>query len=98
MTSPKGELTVDESTTLASLLPQIKERIEENKKIRRNLPGNGRLRIDRQLPFLFLYRLQGNNLDKAFVSLIATQAAYLFIDDDFANLADFNSLIKTIVE
>ncbi len=53
-------------------------RLAKNERVRRNLPGGGRLRIDRQLPFLILYRGTGNRKDAGTQELITTEAAYLF--------------------
>jgi uncharacterized protein (TIGR02421 family) len=54
------------------------ERLARNERVRRNLPGGGRLRIDRQLPFLCLYRSPCSGADVGTRQLITTEAAYLF--------------------
>lgn len=53
-------------------------RLARNQRIRRNLPGDGRLRIDRQLPFLCVYRSPPDRVDTGTVELVTTEAAYLF--------------------
>ena len=53
-------------------------RLARNERVRRNLPEGGRLRIDRQLPFLLLYRGAGDLQDSGTRELITTEAAYLF--------------------
>jgi len=53
-------------------------RLAKNQQVRRNLPGNGRLRIDRQLPFLCVYRKPHGSSDPGTRRLVTTEAAYLF--------------------
>jgi hypothetical protein len=43
------------------LIEDIAERIAGGKQVRRTLPPGGRIHIDRQLPFLFLYRPSGSS-------------------------------------
>jgi hypothetical protein len=52
------------------------ERLARNEQVRRNLPGGGRLRIDRQLPFLCLYRSPSSGADVGTRQLVTTEAAY----------------------
>jgi uncharacterized protein (TIGR02421 family) len=54
------------------------ERLARNERVRRNLPGEGRLRIDRQLPFLCIYRSPSTRSDVGTRQLVTTEAAYLF--------------------
>jgi hypothetical protein len=52
-------------------------RLEANKRIRRNLPRWGRIHIDRQLPFLCVYRQPTRRRDDGTERLIMGQPAYL---------------------
>ena len=54
------------------------DRLARNKAVRRNLPGDGRLRIERQLPFLCVYRSPPSANDAGTRNLVTTEAAYLF--------------------
>ncbi len=56
---------------------QIVLRLNENKRVRRNLPQWGRIHIDRQLPFLCVYRQPVNRHDEGTEGLITGQPAYL---------------------
>jgi hypothetical protein len=60
------------------LVTGVCERLARNQRIRRTLPGAGRLRIDRQLPFLFVHRLPPNRPDPGTPELVTSEAAYLF--------------------
>ncbi len=73
----------DSNTTEAEIFAKYEaiaaavcQRLVKNQRVRRNLPGGGRLRMDRQLPFLCLYR--GEQQDSGTHDLITTEAAYLF--------------------
>lgn len=54
------------------------KRLRLNKPVRRNLPGGGRFRMDRQLPFLCIYRSPSDRDDVGTSDLVTTEAAYLF--------------------
>jgi len=60
-----------------SLTAVVIERLKENRRIRRNLPGGGRVKIDRQLPFLCVYRMPADGEDDVARHLVTTEAAYL---------------------
>lgn len=55
----------------------IEERLLENQRVRRRMPGWGRLHIDRQLPFLCVYRHPPHSPDEGTPRLVSGQAAYL---------------------
>lgn len=57
-------------------------RLAKNQRVRRNLPGAGRVRFDRQLPFLCLYRQPVNRVDEGTRELVTTSAAYVFASGD----------------
>lgn len=62
------------------LLPdteQIGELLATGRRVRRSLPGQGRLYLDRLLPFLVLYRTTSSSVEPALESLATTEAAYL---------------------
>lgn len=60
----------------------VRTRLAKNARVRRNLPGGGRLRIDRQLPFLCIYRQPPDDADRGTRELVTTEAAYLFASGD----------------
>jgi len=67
---------------LASWFEQLAEsvciRLAANQRVRRTLPADGRLRVDRQLPFLCVYRQPEVHEDLGTRELITGEAAYLF--------------------
>ena len=60
-----------------SVTAVVIDRLSRNQRIRRNLPGDGRVRIDRQLPFLCVYRAPPAGGDAGTRDLVTTEAAYL---------------------
>jgi uncharacterized protein (TIGR02421 family) len=61
-----------------AVIAAVRDRLSRNLRIRRTLPGEGRLRLDRQLPFLCVYRSPPGDFDEAGPKLVTTEAAYLF--------------------
>ncbi len=64
------------------LLDEIAVRVEKGLHVRRSLPPDGRVHIDRQLPFLIVYRPPPGSSDPAVHSLVASQASYLIAPSD----------------
>ncbi|HVS03136.1 MAG TPA: tyrosine/phenylalanine carboxypeptidase domain-containing protein [Thermoanaerobaculia bacterium] len=67
------------------LLTAIEERLRQGRRVRRLLPGGGRIHVDRRVPFLCVYRSCGGDTDGV-ERFVATQASYLVAAD--ATLAD----------
>lgn len=74
----------------------VRDRLSRNVRIRRNLPGEGRVRIDRQLPFLCVYRFPATESDAGTCDLVTTEAAYLFASADPAHAAGLDRLVTEI--
>ena len=75
----------------------VKASLLANTPIRHPLPLNGRLHIDRQLPFLVVYRRPLNYDDKGTVRLASSYAAYLNSSADESIHQDLAALVDTIV-
>ncbi len=76
----------------------VHERLTQNRRLRRNLPGGGRLRIDRQLPFLCVYRQPDDRDDLGTAQLATTEAAYLFTSGSEEYQAGLSQLCQSIAE
>lgn len=59
------------------LISAIIAQLTRNSKVRRNLPEWGRVHIDRQLPFLCVYRQPPLRPDSATERLVLGEASYL---------------------
>jgi len=62
-------------------IQNVCEKIRKNKPIRMDLPGWGRVHIDRQLPFLCLYRLPTSRADVGTQKLVQSEASYIIADE-----------------
>jgi len=62
-------------------IQNVCEKIRKNKPIRMDLPGWGRVNIDRQLPFLCLYRLPTSRADVGTQKLVQSEASYIIADE-----------------
>jgi uncharacterized protein (TIGR02421 family) len=75
MTGASGKR--QESVVSDRLLGQVCSRLAENKRVRRSLPVWGRIHIDRQLPFLCVYRRPPGREDRGTKRLVTGEASYL---------------------
>ena len=72
-------------------------RLANNTQVRRKLPGEGRLHIDRQLPFLLVYRRPPSRRDPGTESLVKGQASYLAASGGRKLRPSLTELIRNIV-
>jgi len=72
------------------------DRLAENKAVRRTLPDRGRLHIDRQLPFLCVYRYPPKYKDTGTERLVMGQPSYLIASGDSRMGASLSELIQNI--
>ncbi|MCE2414546.1 hypothetical protein J4G07_11110, partial [Candidatus Poribacteria bacterium] len=72
-------------------------RLAENKAVRRTLPDGGRLHIDRQLPFLCVYRYPIGYEDAGTERLVMGQPSYLIASADKRMRSSLSELTQNIV-
>lgn len=92
---------MDSKTTYTipdSLINEIEDRLSRGKQVRRALPLDGRLHIDRTLPFLIVYREPHKFPDKGTGRLVKGEASYLIISDDPRLKTSSTKLLRTIVK
>ena len=65
-----------------ALIDDVCLRLAKNHRVRRNLPNHGRLHIDRQLPFLCVYRRPVDRDDLGTERLVKGEASYLVAPAD----------------
>jgi uncharacterized protein (TIGR02421 family) len=80
------------------IIAVVDDRLSRNLRLRRTLPGDGRLRLDRQLPFLCVYRTPPRGRDNGTRDLVTTEAAYLFASGEPQYAAGIGRLCRTISE
>ena len=76
----------------------VRARLVKGKQVRRNLPGWGRLAVDRPLPFLCVYRRPGRVKDQATFRLITGEASYLVCSAERRRREAITDLIAAIIE
>ena len=76
MPAAKG-VTTRQQLIPDQLIAAICARLADNKRVRRRLPVWGRVHIDRQLPFLCVYRRPLVGVDEGTARLVTSEASYL---------------------
>ena len=79
------------------LIDKICKRIAENKSVRRSLPLNGRLHIDRPLPFICVYRKPSKSEDRGTEKLVKGEASYLIVSSSNKIKSGLSLLMQNIV-
>ena len=78
-------------------IDKVCKRIAENKSVRRSLPLNGRLHIDRSLPFICVYRQPAKVEDLGTEKLVRGEASYIITTSSNKIKLGLSSLIQNIV-
>lgn len=78
------------------LFDTISARVEQGLQVRRKLPPDGRVHIDRQLPFMVVYRPPASGTDEALRALVASQASYVIAPSDPSTRQFTLDLVKRI--
>lgn len=89
-----------ERLAFAEIFEAVEPRLAKNQRVRRILPGDGRLKMDRQLPFLCIYRTPPSE-DPGTRELVTSEAAYLFAsgeDEYHSDLSQLCQLVATTME
>jgi len=80
-----------------AFIDEVCSRLAENRRIRRTLPAGGRLHIDRQLPFLCLYRQPTDRPDPGTSQLVSGEPAFLIAPGDGRFRHGLARLVRRIV-
>lgn len=76
----------------------VSKRLAENKQVRRSLPVWGRVHIDRQLPFVCIYRKQDEDGSALFERLIMGEASYIIAAGNRKQHKKLALLVKNIAQ
>jgi uncharacterized protein (TIGR02421 family) len=79
-----------------SLIHEVGERLARNKRVRRTLPEKGRLHIDRQLPFLCVYRHPPGREDVGTERLVKGEASYLVAPGSVRAHKSVSALVREV--
>jgi len=77
---------------------QITDRLARGEVVHCDLPGGGCFHMDRQLPFLCVYRLPAGREDPGTAELITSQSAYLVVSEEELEAHEIGRLTETIVQ
>ena len=91
------ERIVAESGASSELIAAVCERLGQNEAVRRTLPQGGRLHVDRQLPFLCVYRRPSDFDDLGTERLVKGEPSYLIAPSDPALHARLSDLVRNVV-
>lgn len=86
------------STISDSLIKEICTRLSNNDRVRRTLPEWGRVHIDRQLPFLCVYRLRSGDNNSISDGLITGEASYITATESRKQHKQISLLVKNIAK
>ena len=85
-------------TITPDLIDLIRQRLAAGKRVRRSLPGRGRVHIDRPLPFLVVHRRRTDHSDPGTARLVVGEGSYLVASTDEAMEAPLGRLVGAVVE
>lgn len=80
------------------LIQDVRSRLVDGKRVRRTLPGGGRLHMDRPLPFLCVYREPTRRSDPGTRELVLGEASFLIAPGAPRIRQSVGKLVETIVE
>jgi uncharacterized protein (TIGR02421 family) len=96
MSSPLTEK--DDDVISDDLIKIITERLIEGKRVRRRLPGKGRINIDRPLPFLCIYRFPVDRDDRGTAHLVVGEGSYLIASSAEAGEKSLSALVESVTK
>ncbi|MGB5813167.1 MAG: tyrosine/phenylalanine carboxypeptidase domain-containing protein [Polyangiales bacterium] len=76
----------------------IRERVADGGRLRRTLPGFGRLNIDRPLPFIAVHIAPDDRRDAGTHELVTTEASYLYASADSGGRKRAGTLVHALAE
>jgi uncharacterized protein (TIGR02421 family) len=82
----------------SSLIDAVCERLAKNLRVRRTLPAKGRLHIDRQLPFMCVYRQPPDHVDAGTERLVQGEASYLVVPGSSSSQESVANLVRKVVD
>ena len=80
------------------LIQTVAARLQDNKAVRRTLPKSGRVAIDRQLPFLVVYRQPVRDADNGTERFATSEASYLIAPGQKKQQPGVTRLVRSIAE
>jgi len=85
-------------SVFADVAAAVTDHVRADRQLRRNLPGNGRIHLDRALPFLVLYRQPPGVLDQGTADLATAFSAHCTASGDPRFHDGLKSVVLTLAE
>ena len=79
-----------------SFIDTVCERLATGQRVRRTLPDGGRIHIDRQLPFLSVYRSPNGSPDEGTDQLVIGEASYVVASGDKGHKDGLSRLVREV--
>ena len=98
MSQPQHEKEKADNTVPDALIEIITGRLASGKRVRRRLPGRGRINIDRPLPFLCIYRFPSDRADRGTAHLIIGEGSYLIAESDEKSETSLSALVESVTK
>lgn len=80
-----------------TLIKEIVDKTERDKRVRRRLPGGGKISIDKAVPYLIIYRNIEKDKEPEIMKLVLSEASYLVMPADKEHLHFYRYLINELV-
>lgn len=87
---------IAEDRSFEKLIQTICKRLSDGKQVRRTLPYEGRLHIDRTLPFMIIYRRPPKRTDKGTALLLKGEASYMIASGSGRFKPGLTKLIRAV--
>ena len=88
---------MDQPFLLQEQIEDIIAKLENGKQVRKKIADAGKVRIERKLPYLIVYRLRGE-VDKHSVRLVLGEISYLIASDDEKNQSNVSKVVFEIAK
>lgn len=82
----------------SSLAAGVIAQLSQDKRVRQELPGGGRLHFDRRVPFVCVYRRMSPGQDRGTEELISSETAFLIVPDEPRSAAKALTLLRSVVK
>jgi uncharacterized protein (TIGR02421 family) len=99
MSARSGDPKTTTATAISdSFVQSVCERLRQNKRVRRSLPVWGRISIDRQLPFLCIYRRPAGVADSGTDRFATSEASYLVCSGRKNQRSGVSNLVREVAK
>lgn len=96
--APKTTRSKKKGDIPPALISAVCRRLAKNLRVRRTLPSKGRLHIDRQLPFLCVYRQPPDHADVGTEWLVKGEASYLVAPGEPRHRRSVSELVEAVAK